>query len=152
MESRKVTGVTSNDNVTVVRMTGPAASRSLGDLVARIAAADIQLISYHKDVRGETAALTLVIDADDAPKLGGLAADFPIESQQDMSSVSVVGAGFACNAAAVSDLERLLAEAGVPVDYVGTSSLSVTCVVPRDRCGAAVKCLHDAFLGQNTAA
>lgn len=145
MEHAQVTSITSRTDVSVVRC---SATRSgvLDTVVERLCETDLQIWWYHHEFTAACPSLVLLMHGDDVTelrkRLGNVADDLVLETRDDLATVSVVGSGFACNARAVFNVERLLAGAGIPVTFSTNSPLSVTCVVARTDCERAVGALH----------
>ena len=152
IERTKVTSITSRPDVSVIRCVGNRPG-ALDALIERLCEEDIQVLWYHREPAAKKPLLVLVIGGSDMTDfkkcLEGLPSDdVAAEIRDDLATVSVVGSGFACNARAVHDVERLLTDAGVPVSLSATSPLSVTCVIPNTDCKRAVDTLHSGLLAE----
>jgi len=120
-----------------------------------IASQDVQIIDYHRVARNGETMLTLVVESED---LEGLEQSLSILSpndselviQKDVASVSVVGSGLACGTRTLAEVERVLADAQIPVYHVGTSSFSITCVIPASARKEAVQMLHMRFVEEGS--
>jgi aspartate kinase len=147
MEHARPTSITCNPNVTRVRFVSPG---TLDDVIERLGQSDHQVISCDKESSSDGTTLSLILDRGDmealAKAIGELLNDrVTMETRDDLATVSVVGSGFACNAGAVFKIERLLSQSNIPVSFVTTSSLSVTCVIPEADCKRAVDILHSSL-------
>lgn len=153
VEGPRPTSITSIPHVAIVRFLANRGDRVLDELAARLAQSEQPVLSYCRESRSDAAALSLVLHRTDLPALEaclhGLQKNLTVETHSDVASVSVVGTGFASNAGAFLSVERLLADAGIPVFFSRTSSLSVTCVVPETDCQRAVDALHAAFFADS---
>jgi len=79
--------------------------------------------------------------------VAGLGAGVTFETEDHLASVSVVGSGLSSNTAhVITRVEQILDGAGIPIRYVGTSALSITCVVPSAARDRAVGVLHTALV------
>lgn len=62
-----------------------------------------------------------------------------------VAKVSLVGAGMKTHPGVAAAMFRALADAGVNLDMISTSSIRISCVVRADQVGQAVTALHEAF-------
>ena len=68
---------------------------------------------------------------------------------EQMGKVSIIGAGMKSYPGVAAKMFRTLAEAGINIEMISTSSIKVSCVIERAKVEQAVKVLHAAFnLGQ----
>jgi aspartate kinase len=77
-----------------------------------------------------------------AVELGAVAVDL----DENVAKVSLVGAGMKSNPGVAAGVFRALAEAGINIEMISTSTIRISCVVRNDQAEAAVKALHAAFL------
>jgi aspartate kinase len=63
----------------------------------------------------------------------------------DLGKVSLVGAGMRSHPGVAAMMFRTLADAGINLRLISTSSIKVSCLVPRADVESAVRVLHDAF-------
>ena len=61
------------------------------------------------------------------------------------AAVSIVGAALRTRPGFAARMFRILADAGVNIDMITTSDISLTCIVPRDKVREAVARLHEGF-------
>jgi aspartate kinase len=64
-------------------------------------------------------------------------------SERDIAKVSVVGAGMRSNPGVAAAIFEALADAGVNIEIISTSSIRVSCVVPAADCDRAVNVIHE---------
>jgi aspartate kinase len=64
-------------------------------------------------------------------------------SERDIAKVSVVGAGMRSNPGVAAAIFEALADAGVNIEIISTSSIRVSCVVPAADCERAVNVIHE---------
>ncbi len=64
---------------------------------------------------------------------------------ESVAKVSLVGAGMKTHPGIAARMFRSLAEAGVNIDMISTSSIRVSCVIAREQAELAVRALHDEF-------
>jgi aspartate kinase len=80
------------------------------------------------------------------PILEELSAEIGAEgfsSERDIAKVSVVGAGMRSNPGVAAAIFEALADAGVNIEIISTSSIRVSCVVPAADCERAVNVIHE---------
>lgn len=64
---------------------------------------------------------------------------------EGVAKVSLVGAGIRSHPEVVARMFRALADRGINIEMISTSSIRVSCVVRRDRADDAVRAVHGAF-------
>jgi aspartate kinase len=64
-------------------------------------------------------------------------------SEREIAKVSVVGAGMRTNPGVAAAIFESLAEAGINIEIISTSSIRVSCVVPAADCVRAVNVIHE---------
>ena len=64
---------------------------------------------------------------------------------EDVAKVSLVGAGMKTHPGVAALMFRALADAGVNLDMISTSSIRISCVIGAEQVQAAVRALHAAF-------
>ncbi len=80
------------------------------------------------------------------PILEELSAEIGAEgftSERDIAKVSVVGAGMKSHPGVAAAIFESLAEAGINIEIISTSSIRVSCVVPAADCERAVNVIHE---------
>lgn len=68
-----------------------------------------------------------------------------VDLDENVAKVSLVGAGMKSHPGVAASVFRALAEAGINIEMISTSTIRISCVVRGDQAEAAVKVLHDAF-------
>jgi aspartate kinase len=63
----------------------------------------------------------------------------------DIAKVSLIGAGMKSHPGVAADMFDALAEAGINLEIISTSSIRVSCVVRASEVGRAVQAIHDRF-------
>ncbi|HUF95623.1 MAG TPA: aspartate kinase [Acidimicrobiia bacterium] len=81
------------------------------------------------------------IARDVAVEVGALSVDVDLE----IGKVSLVGAGMRSHPGVAAHAFRALAEAGINIEMISTSTIRISCVVRADQVEKAVQALHDAF-------
>jgi aspartate kinase len=66
-------------------------------------------------------------------------------SERDIAKVSVVGAGMRSNPGVAAAIFEALADAGVNIEIISTSSIRVSCVIRAAEVDRAVQAVHDRF-------
>jgi aspartate kinase len=82
------------------------------------------------------------------PILDQLAADIgatSIDLDDEIAKVSLVGAGMKSHPGVAADMFEALAEAGINIEIISTSSIRVSCVVRASEVERAVRAVHDKF-------
>lgn len=64
---------------------------------------------------------------------------------EQMGKVSIIGAGMKSYPGVAARMFRTLADNGINIEMISTSSIKVSCVIERDRVADAVKALHGEF-------
>ncbi len=64
-------------------------------------------------------------------------------SEREIAKVSVVGAGMKSNPGVAAAIFEALADAGINIEIISTSSIRVSCVVPAADCDRAVNVIHE---------
>src|SRR4051812_662195 len=81
-----------------------------------------------------------------APILQKLASDVgaaDYDFDRDIAKVTVVGAGMKSNPGVAASIFEALADAGINIEMISTSSIRVSCVVPAGEAERAVNVIHD---------
>lgn len=68
-----------------------------------------------------------------------------VEVDADVAKVSLVGAGMKSHPGVAAGVFRALAEAGINIEMISTSTIRISCVVRGDQVEDAVRALHRAF-------
>jgi aspartate kinase len=82
------------------------------------------------------------------PILDRLAAEIgasSIDLDDDVAKVSLVGAGMKSHPGVAAEMFEALAEAGINIEIISTSSIRVSCVVRASEVERAVRAVHDKF-------
>jgi aspartate kinase len=64
-------------------------------------------------------------------------------AERDIAKISVVGAGMRSNPGVAAAIFEALADAGINIEIISTSSIRVSCVVPAGDAGRAVNVIHE---------
>ena len=76
-----------------------------------------------------------------AEKLGAVA----VLIEDDVAKVSIVGAGMLGNPGIASRMFGALSKAGINIDVISTSEISISCLIKKDVLKEAVNAIHDEF-------
>jgi len=68
-----------------------------------------------------------------------------VVADERMGKVSIVGTGIQSAPGYAARMFATLSEAGINIEIISTSEIRITCIVPEDRVGDAVRALHAAF-------
>ncbi len=68
-----------------------------------------------------------------------------VDVDADIAKVSLVGAGMKTHPGVAAKVFQTLAEAGINIEMISTSTIRISCVVRADEVEKAVQALHDAF-------
>jgi aspartate kinase len=123
------------------RLFGTVADRSINIdmIVQNTSEAGLTDISF--TVAREDLAATMAVCEEVAPALGAAG----VSSDDGIGRVSLVGAGMKSYPGVTAKMFTTLAEAGINIEMISTSSIRISCVIRADRVEEAVRKLHDAF-------
>ena len=109
-------------------------------------------ISPNGDGRKDTARITFTLPKTDLaaaePILEQLAKEVAAKGvvyDPDIAKVSLVGAGMKSHPGVAADMFEALAEAGINIEIISTSSIRVSCVVRAAQVEEAVRAVHERF-------
>lgn len=68
-----------------------------------------------------------------------------VEHEENLAKVSIVGAGMVTNPGVAAKMFRELADQDINIKMVSTSDIKISCVIPAEHTGLAVRTLHTAF-------
>ena len=66
-------------------------------------------------------------------------------ADDDIAKISLVGAGMKSNPGVAAEMFEVLAEEGVNIEMISTSSIRISCVVRRKDAGTAIRAIHRRF-------
>ncbi|HEV2147902.1 MAG TPA: aspartate kinase [Longimicrobiaceae bacterium] len=154
MEELALTGITSQRGHARVALRGlPGGMATSTEVLTRLAEAGVpvDMISEHAEPSGRVSLqVTVWQDALDRARgvVGGLAERLgggDWEVRGDLSRVTLVGSGMTGVPGVYARAFRALLDAGVEVQAVSTSAISITLLVPSDCEDDALRALHRAF-------
>ncbi len=101
---------------------------------------------------GGTTDISFTASEDDLPKieevLNGLKPELgftSVDTDKDVAKVTLVGAGMKTYPGVAAKMFEVLAENGINIGMISTSSIKISCVIQREHMETAVKALHAAF-------
>ena len=107
------------------------------------------MIVQNTSVHG-LADISFTLPEDDLPRaepiLAELARDIGAEGfacEREIAKISVVGAGMRSNPGVAAAIFEALADEGINIEIISTSSIRVSCVVPAADAERAVKVIHE---------
>jgi aspartate kinase len=68
-----------------------------------------------------------------------------VVAERGIAKVSLIGAGMKSDPGVAADMFEALAEAGINIQIISTSSIRISCVISADRVGEAVNAVHSRF-------
>jgi aspartate kinase len=154
LEKAIISGVTHDTSEAKVSIIGvpdrPGIAATVFRALAR-AGVNIDMIVQNVSQNGEaTISFTLPkTDLDVAgPILERVAAEVGaarVEHDPDIAKVSLIGAGMKSHPGVAADMFDALAEAGINIEVISTSSIRVSCVVRASQVEDAVRAVHERF-------
>ena len=151
-----IRGVASDSNIVKVAVIGvPDKPGVAGKIFSVLAKANIDVDMIVQSVRdGETSVNDIVFtiakpDLSQAkPILDSLIKDLGIENVligENVAKVSAVGAGMLGHPGIAADMFSALGEAGINIEIISTSEISISCLVEGDKVKEAVRAIHAKF-------
>ena len=154
MEQATVTAVTHDTSEAKVTVTGVpdrpgVAARLFRALAERSINVDmiVQNTSLHgtTDISFTVPRVDLATAVEVSEGLKGELGATGVVSDDDVARVSLVGAGMKTHAGVTATMFETLAERGINIDMISTSTIRISCIVRTDRVEEAVRTLHTAF-------
>jgi aspartate kinase len=154
LEKAIVSGVTHDTSEAKVSIVGvpdrPGIAASVFRELAR-AGVNIDMIVQNVSQNGEATISFTLPKADlpvASPILDQVAAEVGagrIEHDADIAKVSLIGAGMKSHPGVAADMFDALAEAGINIEIISTSSIRVSCVIRASEVERAVQTVHERF-------
>ena len=119
----------------------------------------VDMIIQTHAINGETNNIDFTVAKSDLNQALELVAEFrkdynaeDVLINEDISKVSIVGAGMIDRPGIAAKMFKALADAGINIQMISTSEIKISCVIEKSYSDEAVKALHSAFdLDQNEA-
>ena len=154
MESAVITGIAHDNSEAKVTLRGvpdqPGVAAQVFTSIAQIGA-NVDMIVQNVSEDGRTD-LSFTTPFADLPKvrevLGGIVDDLGARGfivDESIAKVSLVGAGMKTNPGIAAKMFSVLAENGINISLISTSSIRVSVVIKETLTEKAVRCLHEAF-------
>jgi aspartate kinase len=112
---------------------------------------NVDMIVQNVSAEGHTD-LSFTLPKEDLPKAEPIVAEIArevgaagFEADEDVAKVSLVGAGMKSDPGVAAGMFEALAEAGINIDIISTSSIRISCVVRQSEVERAVQVVHDRF-------
>jgi aspartate kinase len=156
LEKAIVSGVTHDTSEAKVSIIGVPDKPGIAATVFRaLAAAGVNIDMIVQNVSQDGAAtISFTLPKADVPVaepiLDQLAKDLGasrVEQDPDVAKVSLIGAGMKSHPGVAADMFGALAEAGINIEIISTSSIRVSCVVRASQVEDAVRAVHAKFRG-----
>ncbi len=153
MEKAVVSAVThTNDESKLTLLRVPDRPGVAATVFGALAKADVNVDTIIQNVSEQgTTDISFTVNQSDLPEVqkalqviaGDLGVAFLIDD--DMGKVSIVGAGMKSYPGVAAKMFRTLADAGINIEMISTSSIKISCVIKRAKVEEAVRALHKAF-------
>jgi len=154
MEKAVISGVTHDTGEAKVTLKGvPDRPGIAAHLFRRLAEANINVDMIIQNVSDNAQTdITFTLGVDDLPRardiLAVVAEELDARSydcDEDIAKVSLVGAGMKTHPGVAADMFEALAEEGINIEMISTSSIKISCVVRKAEVERAVKAIHRRF-------
>ena len=154
MEKALISGVVHDKSEAMVRIRRVPdrpgiAAKVFGSLAAEAINVDMIVQNVSEDGRTDQ---TFTIPKDDlsrsADVIGRIAGEVGAEgwsAEPEIGKVSLVGAGMRSHPGVAAKMFDVLAEAGINIEMISTSSIRISCVVREADVVTAVRAIHDRF-------
>jgi aspartate kinase len=154
LEKAIVSGVTHDTSEAKVSIVGvpdqPGVAAQVFRELAR-AGVNIDMIVQNASQDGE-AAISFTLPKTDVPtarpildRVCGEIGARRWEPDEAIAKISLIGAGMKSHPGVAADMFDALAEAGINIEIISTSSIRVSCVIRADEVERAVQAVHDRF-------
>jgi aspartate kinase len=154
LEKAIISGVTHDTSEAKVSIIGvpdqPGVAARVFRALAR-AGVNIDMIVQNVSQNGEATISFTLPKADlqtAEPILAGVASEIGagrVEHDPEIAKVSLIGAGMKSHPGVAADMFDALAEAGINIEIISTSSIRVSCVVRASQVEEAVRAIHERF-------
>jgi aspartate kinase len=154
LEKAIISGVTHDTSEAKISIIGVPDQPGIAARVFRAlagAGVNIDMIVQNVSQNGE-ATISFTLPKSDLaaaePILAGVATEIGagrIERDPDIAKVSLIGAGMKSHPGVAADMFDALAEAGINIEIISTSSIRVSCVVRAEQVEDAVRAVHARF-------
>lgn len=155
MEKMLIRGVTKDEDVARISVVGMKdipgnAFKMFSKLAAKNINIDVILQSVGRDGTKDISFTCAKGNADDAiailEEIFGME-DAVISSETDVAKISIVGAGMQSHSGTASKMFGALYEAGININMISTSEITVSVLIEKEYANKAVSAVHKAFFG-----
>jgi aspartate kinase len=101
---------------------------------------------------GGTTDISFTVGEDDLPTVAAVLDELKpalgfdrSETDTNMAKVSIVGAGMRTHPGVAAKMFEVLADNGINIEMISTSSIKISCVIEKPHIERAVRALHEAF-------
>jgi aspartate kinase len=158
MEEAEVVGVTSDKKIAKITLLNvPDEPGIAAQIFKDVAAKDINIrLIIQSAAADHRAGITFIIEdefADMARKLvsewtqKGLAKEGMVE--KDWATIAIIGHRLAATPGLSARMFAALADAGINVDCISSSEMTLSCIIKRDQIDRGVKAVHDEFFASD---
>ncbi|HVV58358.1 MAG TPA: aspartate kinase [Gaiellaceae bacterium] len=154
LEKAIISGVTHDTSEAKVVILGVPDQPGIAARVFRAladAGVNIDMIVQNTSKAGTTD-ITFTLPKSDVPVAGPILDELAgeigatgVERDPDIAKVSLIGAGMKSHPGVAADMFDALAEAGINIEIISTSSIRVSCVVRANEVERAVQAVHERF-------
>jgi aspartate kinase len=154
LEKAIISGVTHDTSEAKVAILGVPDQPGIAARVFRAladAGVNIDMIVQNTSKDGTTD-ITFTLPITDLPvaepildQLAGEIGATGVDRDPDIAKISLIGAGMKSHPGVAADMFDALAEAGINIEIISTSSIRVSCVIRAAQVEAAVRAVHDRF-------
>src|SRR5205085_4269542 len=162
LEKAIISGVTHDTSEAKVSIIGvPDRPGVAAQVFRELAAAGVNIdMIVQNSSRNNEATISFTLPKTDLPVAGPMleriCSDLggaQVEQDPDIAKVSLIGAGMKSHPGVAADMFDALAEAGINIEIISTSSIRVSCVIRAADVERAVQAVHDRFgLGETAGA
>jgi len=154
LEKAIISGVTHDTSEAKVSIIGvPDRPGVAAQVFRELAAAGVNIdMIVQNSSRNEEATISFTLPKTDLPVAGPMLERMcndlggaQVEQDADIAKVSLIGAGMKSHPGVAADMFDALAEAGINIEIISTSSIRVSCVIRASQVDRAVQAVHERF-------
>jgi aspartate kinase len=154
VERPLITAVTHSSAEAVITLMGvhhrPGVAASIFEALA-VAGVDVDMIDQNLPPGGGLAEISFTVPRESLREARAALAPLAGEAfseliaREEIGKVSIVGAGMRSHPGVAAKVFRVLADEGLNIEMISTSSIKISCVIPAERVESVVRALHSAF-------
>ncbi|RMH70456.1 MAG: aspartate kinase [Gemmatimonadetes bacterium] len=154
IEGRPVRGITCNTDCAKVIVSAAAEENTLAaNVFERLGKAEVRVrLATQNRIAGERVEVAFAVNLADldivTPVLQALTHELhqgAYSIQNDVAIVSIVGAEMSSQYGVAGRMFAAISNAGIPLDLISSSHITISCIIPKANAGQAVRVLHEAF-------